>query len=143
MAERRIEERRREFNEGEEARTPITIIPTTRALEDRQVTQLREGLSRAVREIAGLQEYFRGIRIPPTERTAQDLSAEADRVDQALARMAIITNPVLGERYRDEIELIGRNVADARTAAREGRIGQAVELLDKVNAQIGLLGTVF
>ncbi|MFN7991073.1 MAG: hypothetical protein U0R44_02840 [Candidatus Micrarchaeia archaeon] len=135
-------QRTSEVRQAEE-RAPITIVPTRRALEDRQVTELRAGLARAQQEIVNLNEYFRNIRIPPTARTVQDVTAEADRIDQALARMSLTSNPVLGERYRDELELFTRKVTEARAAIRDGRLARAIEILDQVNLQVGVIGMIF
>ncbi len=134
---------RTEAREGQETRAPITIIPTRRALGDQQIAQLQHGLQTVQAEIQSLQTYFNGITIPPAERSVQAVLAGFDLSDAALTRMGLTSYPVLGERYRNEIDTIRENIRLGREAARAGRIVQAVEILDRVNAQIGMMGRIF
>jgi hypothetical protein len=138
-AERRRAMERRE----EEAQAPITIVPTRRALEDRQVTELRNGLQRVRSEIAGFQAFVRSMRVPAAGRTAAGISAECDRLDTTLSRLSLASIPVLGERYSDEIALIRRTVADARRAGGAGRLGEAAGLLNQSELQLSALGDIF
>ncbi len=131
--------------EGGEQReqAPITIVPSRRLADERQAAELRTGLERVRGEIRSLQEYAAQVRVPATGRTAADLEAECDRLGRALERMALSSVPVLGRRYRDEIEMIRERVDAARAEARAGNIGNAAALLGNAREMISGTGEIF
>ncbi|MFN7991075.1 MAG: hypothetical protein U0R44_02850 [Candidatus Micrarchaeia archaeon] len=132
----------RRMGEAEET-GPITIVPTRRVVDARQAARLREELPRVLSEVDSLVAYARSLRVPASGRTSADITSEAGRLESALDRMALSSVPVLGERYSDELQIIRRTIGSAKTAGREGRIGDAVTLLQRANAQISGIGQVF
>ena len=130
MAERSV--RRRE----EETRTPVAIVPSRRVVDERQIGELRSGLQRVRSEIAALAEYSRGIRVPASGRNAREIDSECQRMEQAVQRMRLSSVPILGERYRNELDAITVTITSARRAGNEGRIGEATDKLQRAGAQI-------
>src|SRR5512143_2569395 len=134
---------RREQRAEEDARTPIAIVPSRKAVDERQEAVLRRELARVIAERDDLMRYAGSMRIPPTGRTLADLEAECDRMDRTLQRMSLPSIPVLGERYRDELQLFSGQVAEARREARAGHLGAAATMLGRTREQLSAFGQIF
>jgi hypothetical protein len=133
-AEQAPEERQRA-----ETLIPITIVPR-KPIEATQARELHAYLGRVHTEINSLITYSQSLDIPATRRTAQDIIAEGDRVALTLDRSKLSGVPILGVRYGDEIELIKNDVLESKKAAKEGRLAEALEHLNRAKARMAGIG---
>src|SRR4030095_17258584 len=95
-------QRRREEDRTSEQQVPIIIVPVRR-VDPRHEAELRTGLSRVQSEVHNFQAYVRAIRVPPTERTAQALEGDLQRLQQTLDKVPPFLIPLLCQRDAREI----------------------------------------
>lgn len=126
---------------GESRPKAVAVTPTK--IGEKAVLELQESLNNVVKEIAGLRKYSLGVCVPKKARVLEDLHAQADRMDAALKRMRLSEIPLVGERYRNETEMIMGNIAEARKLLAAGNLGSGDALLTQANAQISGMGAVF
>ncbi|MCI0504246.1 hypothetical protein L0Y65_06080 [Candidatus Micrarchaeota archaeon] len=134
---------RQEGGEEQREQAPIAIVPTRRPVEESQAVALRSRQQSVEAEISSLVSYSRGIRVPATGRTLADIETECTRFTQTLERLQLSDVPILGNRYRDEIQLVRDSVERARSEAQAGNLGSAITLLGQAREQLSAVGEVF